>query len=105
MATAEIDLGRLNLGSTDRLRFTMSKDGAPWSGIDSVELVMVRVGSATRLTRSMTLDDDALGRWAYDTAVDDFDAAGNWTLNVRVTDGPIVKRYPYPITLYVADEP
>lgn len=103
--TADVFLGELNVGSTDRMQFSFLKDGEAWAGIDSVTLVFEKPDRATQFSRSMVLGDDATGTWYYDTTVDEIDAVGYWTLRPTVVDGPIVKRYPHEIGFHVVDEP
>lgn len=103
----EINLGAVVLGDVDRLSLTMYKDGALWLGIDSVVLTF-RGPDDTEFTRNATLETPDAGVWYYDTVVTDFDAAsdvGDWMIGVKITDGTIVKHYPYEITLTVKDLP
>jgi hypothetical protein len=105
-ATRAIDLGEFNVSSTDRLRATITKDGAPWAGIDSVALTLEKPDRSTVVGPvAMTLESDAAGIWYYDTTTTDLTTAGEWTAKVRVTDGSVVKTYPYEISFRVYDQP
>lgn len=104
--TKEIDLGDFNVESVDRFNFTITKDGVAWTGIDSVSLVFERAeDSTTQFTRAATLETPDAGVWYYDTVVTDFTTAGDYTVSVRVTDGSIVKRFPYAIGFHMSDNP
>jgi hypothetical protein len=87
----------------DRIELTLTKDGVAWDNIDSVALTFQKPDRATEFTRAMTLDSGNV--WYYDTAVTDLDEAGYWTARVTITDGAIVKTYPYEIALIVVDQP
>lgn len=99
----EVDLGRFSVESVDRIRITILKDGTAWTGIDSVDFVFEKPDRSTQFTRSAT--NEGSNVWYYDTTVTDFEETGDWTMNVRVTDGSIVKRYPYAIGFQVEDNP
>ncbi len=103
--TKDIFLGEFNIGSVDRLRFTLEKDGDPWTGIDSVAIVFESPDRSTKITRAAILEDDDAGIWYYDTTTVEIDEVGDWTVSVRVTDGAVVKRYPYEISMHVNDQP
>ncbi len=105
MASGDIHLGDFNVGSVDRLRFTITKDGEPWAGIDSAVLAFLSPDQSTAFSRTMTLEDDETGVWYYDTTTSEIDIPGDWHLGLRVTDGVIIKRYPGRITLRVHDQP
>jgi hypothetical protein len=109
MATQDIDLGEFHIGSMDRFRLTIKKDGIPWSGIDSVVLTFEKPGrsntATTQFTRNMQFEDVTGGIWYYDTTVDDLDVTGYWTLGVKITDGSVVKKYPYEISFHVTSQP
>lgn len=100
---ASVNLGSFNVGSTDRIRLTITKDGAAWTGIDSVTLTFENPDRSTQFSRSATLD--ATNVWYYDTTTTDFEDVGWWTMRVRVIDGAISKAYPHEIGFYVGDEP
>lgn len=105
MATKEISLGEFNLASVDRLRATIKKDGVAWTGIDSVQLIFEKPDRLTQFTRTMTVESDVSGIWYYDTLTTDLDTVGWWNITVKVTDGAVVKKYPYDIGLHVNDSP
>lgn len=100
---ASLSLSNLLIGSVDRIRFTITKDGVAWSGIDSVTLTFEKPGRITQFARSMILD--SVNVWYYDTTVTDIDTVGYWTLGVKVIDGPITKYYPDEIGFYAAEQP
>src|SRR5262245_53939655 len=100
-----IDWGRTVVGSVDRLQLHITKDGVAWSGIDSVVLTFEAPDRVTQFSHNMVLGDDATGLWYYDTTVNDLTVPGYWTIGVKVTDGVVVKKYPYPISMYVSEEP
>jgi hypothetical protein len=102
---SDTHLGEFGLGSVDRLRFPLTKDGVAWTAIDSVELVFEKPDRATQFSRAMTLETPDAGVWYYDTTTTDLDTVGFWTLNLRVTDGAVVKRFPGEISLEVRDQP
>ncbi len=102
---ADVNMGVFGINSVDRLRFAITKDGDPWTGIDSVSVVFEDPGG-NQHTRSATLETPDAGVWYYDTqTTGDIDEAGRWSLNVRVTNGAVVKRYPYKIVLLATDYP
>ena len=103
--TVALDWGRTVEGSVDRLRATITKDGVAWAGIDSVLLTFEAPDRETVFTRSMLVENDSQGIWYYDTLTTDLTEVGYWTIGMKVTDGTIVKKYPYPISLYVGEEP
>lgn len=100
--TAEIDLGVFCVGNTDRIQLTIDKDAVAWPGIDGVVLTFERPDYIS-FTRDMTLLDGEV--WYYDTTTSDIDLVGVWRLAVTVTDGSVVKKYPYEITMTVTDQP
>lgn len=102
MATEDIQLGKFSIASTDRLRFTLSKDGAAWTGVDSVSLTFRRP-DGTEIIRAATLESGAV--WYYDTLTTDLLVPGSWLLGVTVTDGALVKTFPHAISLAVFDRP
>jgi hypothetical protein len=53
----------------------------------------------------MVLENDVTGEWYYDTVITDFVDAGYWTVRLRVTDGDVVKDYPYEISLHIKELP
>jgi hypothetical protein len=101
----DVTIGPFNKGSVERLVVTLKKDGVAWAGIDSASLVLEKPDRETRVSKSMTLLDDATGKWYYQTTTTDLDTAGYWTATVEVTDGGVVKRYPHEIGFEVTDRP
>jgi hypothetical protein len=104
--TADINLGKFNVGSVDRLRFPLTKDGVPWnlSG-GSVQLTFKKPDRVTVFTRAAVAENAAGGIFYYDTTTSDIDTPGWWTVSVQVTDGTVVKKYPYDIGFYAVAEP
>lgn len=88
----EVDLGRIRIGTTKRILLRFKKDGVDWTGIDSVSLRFEKPDRETTFDRSMTVYDDSLGQWYYDTTTSDLDEAGFWTLDPTVTDGSVVDK-------------
>jgi hypothetical protein len=106
LTDVDIDLGKFNIGDTDRIEFTVTKDGVPWDlTAADVTLVFEKPDRATRFSRTMTVDAGAPSVAYYDTAVGDVLTAGWWTLTVKIVDGIVVKRYPYSIGFEAVDEP
>ena len=105
-ATGVITLRDVNIASVDRFRVTLRKDGAIWNlSAGSVQFVFEKPDRVTQLVVNATAENAAAGIFYYDTLVTDFDVTGQWTMNVRVTDGSVVKRYPYEIGFRVNDNP
>lgn len=106
-ATKEVFLGEFNVGSVDRIRATITKDGETWdlSG-GSASLRFEAPDRATQFDRAMVAESDGSdGVFVYDTEIADIDQAGYWTLRLKVVDGAVVKVYPYEISLHAVDEP
>lgn len=103
--TREITFDDIATASVDRFEFTISKDGATWVGADSVEFTFESPDRATQFTRSATLELPDAGLWYYDSTVSDFTTPGDWTMGVTVTDGAVVKKYPFEIGFHVNDVP
>jgi hypothetical protein len=104
LTDVDIDLGVFNVGDTDRIEFTVTKDGAAWDLSSAVvTLTFEKPDRSTQFTRTMTAD--AAGVAYYDTAAGDVDVVGWWTLTVKVVDGAVVKRYPHAIGFEAVDEP
>lgn len=101
--TKTIDAGVYHVESVDRIEFTIKKDGELWLNIDSVVLSFRSPDGTTIFNRSMVLDSGAV--WYYDTAVTDFIEVGSWTVKVTITDGAIVKSYPYEVGFEVTEQP
>ncbi len=101
----DIQIGPFNAGSVERLVVTLKKDGVAWVGIDSATLVLEKPDRDTRVSKSMTLLDDATGKWYYQTTTTDLDTPGYWTATVEVVDGGVTKRYPHEIGFEVTDRP
>lgn len=91
---ADIDLGRVGVGSVDRLRFTIRKDGAAWTGIDSVTLTFTDPDGNRASPVSATLETPDAGVWYYDTLTTTVDEAGAWSIGLTVVDGSVTKIYP-----------
>lgn len=105
MATKEINLGPININSVETLRFPLYKDGEPWIGIDSVEAVFEAPDRETQFTRALEKETPDAGVWLYTTDnVGDVDTGGWWTVALTVTDGTIVKTYPYEIGFEAVDQ-
>lgn len=102
--TGEIDLGVLSVRSVERLRFPLTKDGEPWVGVDSATIVL-KDPDGVQTTHAMSNETPDAGVWYYDLTITDVTTAGRWEANVRVTDGAVVKRYPYEIAFQANDEP
>jgi hypothetical protein len=100
--TAEIDLGLFCVGNTDRIQFTLNKDSVGWAPIDSVVVTFERP-DATLFARDMVNLSGEV--WYYDTTTSDLDQRGVWRAAVVVTQGNVVKKYPYEIILTVTDRP
>lgn len=108
MASKEVLLNPINIASVERLAFPIVKNGEAWVGIDSVTFRFEAPDRSTTFDRSATLESPDAGVWYYDTTVTDFpdtDSLGMWTLGVYVTDGGIVKRYPWEISFEVVSQP
>ena len=103
--TGEIDLGVFAAGSVDRIRFAILKDGAAWTGIDSVKLVLQDPDGTESAELDMTLETPDAGVWYYDTPTSAFTAEGPHRAGVKVTDGSIVKWYPFEVYIKVVDHP
>lgn len=104
--TREINLGEFSIGSTDRFRATITKDGVAWDlSAGTVTLTFEKPDRSTQFTRAMVAEDASGGVFYYDSTTDEIDTVGWWTCQVRVTDGSVVKRYPYEIGFFVVDEP
>lgn len=103
---SEINLGEFNIASVDRIRITITKDGTAWNlSSGSVVLRFEKPDGETQFSRDMVAENAAGGIFYYDTTITDLDTVGYWNLGVWVTDGAVVKRYPYAITLHVNDNP
>lgn len=107
-AVRDITLSDLAVGSVERLRATVRKDGAAWdlsSGV--VTITLIRPDKTVSVTEEMVAEDAAAGVFYYDTTVDDVDAPGYWVVTVTVEDAatspPTVKRYPYSMGFYASD--
>lgn len=106
MATTKvIDLGDFNVASNDRLRFTIKKNGVAWSTLTAVTIIFLAPDDVTTFSRSMIVENASEGIWYYDTTITDVLTPGYWKLAFEVTDGTLVKRYPYEIGMNVADQP
>lgn len=112
---ADIDLGQFNKGNTDRIQFTITKDGVAWNLSNAVVTATFKgpdrvPGPPTTFTVNMTKNTDGSdGVYYYQTLTTDLTVAGWWTMGVQVTDNsaspPIIKKWPYQIGLKVNDEP
>lgn len=98
------NLGKFAIGSTNRIRFTINKDGVAWENIDSVTLTF-KAPDGTETNRSATLEGTNI--WYYDTITTEYTAlgTGNWELGVTVVDGTITQIYPDDILITVVDQP
>ncbi len=107
MSTAsDIDLGQVGIYSVKRFRVTIKKDGNPWDlSSGSVQFVFEKPDRSTQNSYAGVAENAAAGIFYYDTTTTDLDTTGRWTLNVRVTDGTVVDRYPYEIGFDVVDYP
>lgn len=106
MSTQQIDLGQFNIDNTDRIEVTVLKDEAPWdltSG--SVSFTFRAPDRSTQFVREATPSNAPLGVFYYDTTISDFTVTGDWTMAVKVVDGPVIKTYPFEIGFSVVDEP
>lgn len=113
--TPDIELGEFNVGDTDRIQFTLKKDGVVWdltgTAADGITFEFTGPyrddGSRTTFTRTATIVDPATGGVVrYDTQEGEIDTKGFWNLSVHVrAAGGVVKTYPSPITFYVNDQP
>lgn len=105
-AVTTIDLGPVGLYSVKRFRATIKKDGVTWDlSSGSVQFVFEKPDRSTQLTFAGIAESAVSGIFYYDTTTLDLDTVGLWTLNVRVTDGTVVDRYPYEIGFEVVDYP
>jgi hypothetical protein len=104
LTDVDVDLGVFNVGDTDRIEFTVTKDGVPWDlSVAAVTLVFEKPDRSTQFSRLMT--SNAAGVCTYDTTEGDIDVAGWWTLTVKIVDGLVKKRYPHTIGFEAVDEP
>ena len=105
---ANIDLGEFNIGSQDRLRVAITKDGVPWdlSNTNSVVTFTFRAPDRATFTRTCTIESPgSAGVAHYDTTTVDLTKEGWWSLGVTVYDGSITKTYPGDIGFHVNEEP
>lgn len=103
-ATADIELEAVNVASVDRFQDTITKDGAAWdltSG--SVLATFHSPDGLSDFMRAMTPLTPASGVFYVDTLVTDILTLGWWRIALKVTDGTIVKHYPYRITFLAVD--
>jgi hypothetical protein len=102
----EIDLGEFTIGNVDRIKVSISKDDVAWnlSG-GTVTFTFEKPDRITQFEVTASELDPTNGVFFYDTTINDLDQIGYWTLGVKVTDGAIVKKYPYEIFFRVVDEP
>lgn len=106
MADEDIDLGIVNIGSTDKFQFTIKKGGVIWDlSNGTVTVTFEKPDRTTQFTRAMSSLDATTGVFSYTTTTSEIDEVGWWTLQVRVIDGAITKRYPGEISFYVRDLP
>lgn len=106
MATLDINLGEFNTGSVDRIRATITKDGAVWNlSSGTVTLTFEKPDRATQFSRSMVAENAAGGIFYYDTTTTEIDETGWWTVTMTVVDGAVTKIYPYEIGFHVSDQP
>jgi len=100
MAT-DIDLGVFSVGDTDRFRFQLKKDKVPWDlTAATVTFTFNRPENegGGSFDRVATIESPKTDGWVhYDSTVNDLDVDGNWTLDVLVEDGAVIKNYPYEI--------
>lgn len=102
-STRDIVLENFQTGDTDKLRFTIRKNGVAWLDIDTVEVVFEKPDRVTQFSRDAVSEGDNV--WSYTTAEDDIDVAGWWTLSVIITDNTVRRKYPYEISFLVTDNP
>lgn len=107
-STRDIILDHFRAGDTDRLRFTVRKNGAAWLNIDSVEVVFEKPDRETQFSRPCVFEAGEV--WYYDLTETDLDpddagTIGWWTLSIYVIDGAARKRYPYEISFFVDEQP
>lgn len=105
MSTGAVDLGLLPVAGTKRLRATIKKDGAAWTGIDSVQLTLEGPDRSTQTAHAMVMETPDAGVWYYDTVAADINAEGYWTLTLQVTDGTVVLKYPHEIGFLAVGQP
>lgn len=104
MPSPELTFGTVNVENVDRLRMSIEKDDVPWDlSLGSVELTFSRKAVTETFSRDAVAEDATTGIFYYDTTVTDFTEAGMWLVRVTVTDGTIVKTYPYEISLRVVE--
>lgn len=106
MATTQVNLGNLRVGSVYRFRATITKDGSAWNlSTGSVAIVFEKPDRSTTITRSMTPESASGGIFYYDNAADEIDTEGYWTYTVIVTDGLVVQEYPHEMGFYASSSP
>lgn len=101
--TKEIDLGKIQIESVRRLRFTFKKDGAAWSSMSAITLLFENPDRTTQFSRSMTQEADNI--WYYDLTTTDITDTGYWTIGVTVTDSGNPITYPYEIGFNARGQP
>lgn len=108
--TREIDLGKVHVGSVERLRFTLKKKNSAgtfvaWSGIDSVTITFENPDRTTQTDHVCILEDDTSGIWYYDTTTTDVTSVGYWTVGINIVDGGIDYKYPYEVSFEAVSHP
>ena len=104
MATV-VDMGEVCINNVDRFRFSITKDGVAWTGIDSVTLTFENPDRETTFSVTASMESPDAGVWYYDTLTTDIDDVGYWTIKVRVVDSTITKDYPYEIGFTALSQP
>lgn len=106
--TADVNLGRYNVGGVDRFRVSLTRDGATWVlGPSAVVTFTFKAPDRmTVFTRTAVIENGPGGLCYYDTIATDITVPGWWELGVTVNDGNgVQKPYPYSIGFNVASQP
>ena len=103
-ATAEITIDRINVAGVDRIRATITKDGSAWNLSSGSVVATFHPPTGSSFDRTMTAESAAGGIFYYDTAVADITVVGWWRVSIKVTDGTVVKVYPYKIGFKAVDQ-
>ncbi len=103
---SDINLGRFNVGNVDRLRVTITKDGAAWNlAIGSVSIRFETPAGVRGDWIPMLPESTIGGIFFYDTTTSLIDTAGDWKVGIKVIDGTVTKIYPEEILMEVEDQP
>jgi hypothetical protein len=106
MATKNITLETINIGSVRRHRVIIKKDGVVWNLASGVVTIRYeKPDRETQFDRTMIAEDATAGIFYYDTTTSEIDTTGWWTASIRVVDSTVTVWYPYVIGFRVNDQP